>query len=118
MGHNLDEDGEHIIKGDSWETKIFDTKNLKDEINWLSEGAVTKPTIQGDCGACYAFAAAGALEGANKIKNGQLVDLSIQQLIDCTHDYGNYGCEGGYIDYAYDYGMEHPLIEDTIYPYV
>ena len=38
------------------------------------------------CHACYAFAAVGALESANAIQNGNLVQLSEQQVLDCSRE--------------------------------
>ena len=44
--------------------------------------------FQGNCGACYAFATTGALEGQHALKYGSLVSLSEQNIIDCTQLYG------------------------------
>lgn len=42
---------------------------------------------QKNCGNCYSFAAAGALEGAYKIKYGLLYNLSVQQYTSCSKNY-------------------------------
>lgn len=40
--------------------------------------------LQGQCGASYAFSAVGALEGAWALSRGNLVSLSVQNIIDCS----------------------------------
>ena len=74
------------------------------------KGAVAPVMDQKNCGAGWAFAAVGSLEGRYAIKKGLLLQLSQQQLIDCAGGpYGNEGCKWGFVDaaltYARDYGM-------------
>ena len=40
--------------------------------------------LQGQCGASYAFSVVGALEGAWALSRGNLVSLSVQNIIDCS----------------------------------
>lgn len=73
---------------------------------------------QNPCGSCYAFAAAGSIESQYFIKTGKLVTFSEQNLIDCSHPYGNAGCDGGWIDFAFQYIKENVGIAvEAKYPY-
>lgn len=50
----------------------------------MSAIAITSGTVKGQCGASYAFAATGALEGASALSNDKQVILSEQNIIDCS----------------------------------
>ncbi|XP_031504445.1 ervatamin-B-like [Nymphaea colorata] len=92
-------------------------RNVPMSVDWRKRGAVTRVKNQGDhCGCCWAFSAVAAMEGIIKINSGDLIDLSVQQLVDC--DFYDYGCRGGQMRNAFEYVQEnHGLTVELAYPY-
>ncbi|KAK4430984.1 putative cysteine protease RD19D [Sesamum alatum] len=97
--------------------------DLPESFDWREEGAVTDVKMQGTCGSCWAFSTTGAIEGANFIATGKLLNLSEQQLVDCDHACDakerracDDGCMGGLMTNAYKYLIEAGGIEEEESP--
>lgn len=93
------------------------SKNVTNEIDWRPL-AVTDVKQQGNCGCCWSFASAGALEGQIFRKYNRLVSISAQNLIDCIHTNDTDGCDGGLMTDAFKYVQENRgVLSDDDYPY-
>jgi len=76
---------------------------------------------QGQCGSCWAFSTTGSFEyflnKKDDLKKDDRINLSEQELVDCSRSYGNYGCRGGLMSGGFKYVMDHKLGTQANYPY-
>lgn len=86
-------------------------------INWVTLGKMSPVKNQGFCGSCYTYSAVAAIESALIINQNITVDLSEQQLLDCSVFLGNDGCHGGWPDYSFNYIIYYNLTNEANYPY-
>lgn len=95
-----------------------DSVEIPTSIDWVERGGVTPVKDQGGCGSCWAFSTTGSIEGAWFIAHDELVSLSEQELVDCSHNDGNEGCNGGSMDSAYEWIIAHGgICGENSYPY-
>lgn len=78
---------------------------------------------QASCGSCYSFSALESLQSLYHIKKGpvdniaDIINLSEQQIVDCSTSYGNQGCNGGLMSYSFNYLKNQPIMLESDYTY-
>jgi cathepsin L len=92
---------------------------VKKSIDWRTKGVLTPVKNQGQCGSCYTFSTAAAIESCHYIASGSLENVSEQQLVDCSgvNPYDNQGCNGGSIDATFDYVISNGIAPLSSYAY-
>lgn len=98
---------------------------LPESVDWRKYTPPVVPPVktQGECGSCWAFAAADAIESHAAIATGTLLSLSPQQLNSCApnpqHCGGKGGCSGSTPQLAFNYTIHAGGITDIwSYPYL
>ncbi|KYR02927.1 gamete and mating-type specific protein A [Tieghemostelium lacteum] len=87
------------------------------DIDWRQKGYVTPIRNQGQCGSCWSFTTAAALESNYLIKNGNsllsTLDLAEQHFVDCASN----GCNGGNGNSALSALKSSGVMYEADYPY-
>jgi hypothetical protein len=122
---SLDELCGLVVPDKWWEGAPFDPcppqRDLPAYFDWRYYGGCTPIRNQGNCGSCWAFATAGALECNIRIEDGVIEDLSEQWLVSCNSE--GYGCDGGWWVHDYFQWKTDPCggtgaVMESDFPYV
>lgn len=65
-------------------------------MDWSTHTGLTNVYDQGNCGSCYAFAAADAVQTNHAILNQTRVFLSVEDIVEESTVSGNSKCDGGF----------------------
>mmetsp|Transcript_53755 Transcript_53755/g.94285 ORF Transcript_53755/g.94285 Transcript_53755/m.94285 type:complete len:380 (-) Transcript_53755:86-1225(-) len=102
-------------------TFLQQQRDLPKEKIWSQLAMSHRVKNQGDCGSCWAIAAATVLEGHTEIYTGADRSFSAQQIVACTpnprHCGGDGGCKGATAELAMDWVMKHGCAEESNVPY-
>jgi len=98
-------------------TSLSNNIVLPNKIDWKQKDKVRNVKNQGNCGSCWAFSTVGALESMIDINCNKKINLSEQELVDCSQK--NYGCNGGWMHEAMNHIIKNNgLYSEYDYPYI
>jgi hypothetical protein len=84
------------------------------KFSWRDAKVVTPIRDQGICGSCWAFSAAASYESSYALVNGKMVDVSEQDLLDCSPEAN---CLGNWVQNAYDRLIDPGAATERARPY-
>lgn len=102
----------------SYYTNSFDMEgqDIVSKYDMRNENLLGPVRRQGNCGACWAFAAAASFESSYAKKNGTILDISEQTMVNCTN---NSNCNGGLPHIVFDAWANdlQPIVDEKTEPY-
>ena len=112
--------GESFIKSNDDFCTLYEFKNVSvpSSFDWRDHNVVGPVLNQGQCGSCYAFSGVQAINSAVSKKTNTSVSLSEQEIVSCSFDEGNQGCNGGEMTAVFEYAnLNKGLCLDSEIPY-
>lgn len=109
------------VQGGRATEKDYDV-DLPASVDWREKGVVTDVKNQGFCGSCWAFTTVEMLESYLKLEEeGELKELSAQQVTSCVPNPlncgGGGGCGGSVPILGFTYAQLFGVVEEHEYPY-
>lgn len=90
--------------------------SVPQELSWADDKCVHEVRNQGNCGSCWAFAAAGMLTDRCCLFKSDEGWLSPQELVSCSRQ--DMGCNGGYMASPINYMVSNKgLVREACFPY-
>lgn len=86
-----------------------DQSSYPASLDWRDKGVIAFMKNQASCGSCYAFNTLESIQALYHLKKGgvsnpaDILNLSEQQIVDCSTSFGNQGCNGGLMSNTYNY---------------
>lgn len=113
--HRTMADGNSYNDSTAQQQVVGDT--LQATKDWRRDNIVTDVKNQTQCGSCWAFTAVGAMEAHHNKAHKVKITLSEQQLVDCSHEKPNEGCNGGMLVPSFKYVMDNGIAAEAAYQY-
>lgn len=98
--------------------KLNPKVQIPDAFDWRDRSLSLSKEVrdQGECGSCYAHACLQSLQTRLAFRYNKSVKLSVQEIIECSGDYGTYGCDGGSIIGVFSYIKARGISLEEDYP--
>nr|BAN40993.1 cysteine proteinase 3 precursor, putative [Entamoeba invadens] len=108
-----------LIRKDDKSVPVYLNRSAPESLDLRTSNKVTPIRDQAQCGSCYTFGSTASLEGRLLMIGGdyQTLDLSEEQLVQCSKEQGNNGCNGGLGKNAYEYIKANGIVQEKDYPY-
>jgi cathepsin L len=98
-------------------SKVEVVSGPSNDVDWEKAGKVSPVKSQGQCDAGYAFCS-NSLGESFSLMNKTSIDLSEQQIVDCSADYTTFGCSSGSRSGTLKYLQEKGVTTETKYPWL
>uniref|UniRef100_A0A6G3MGQ9 Cathepsin L1 (Trinotate prediction) n=1 Tax=Henneguya salminicola TaxID=69463 RepID=A0A6G3MGQ9_HENSL len=99
------------------QANTLDIIPVRDSIDYRDYGVVSRVKNQGSCGSCYAFSGIGSIESHVALQTGRLMEFSEEEIVDCSGNLGNQGCNGGLMENVFKYAIQNGISREEDYNY-